>query len=295
MIKRTPFVRYKLLLERLRAGNRPNLHDIQRYLSDHDYPISVRGILRDINALYSDFNIEITYVRKGNYYYIDDEYSPGLPGVLAYLEIAQAADTVIETFRDLKDFSRYVVFEYQGLGKGTEYLPLLFDATKSERMIALWHGTFQDQEEKQYTFAPQFFKQYRGRWYVIGTVLGIENPMVFSLDRIHRIEAISDSPQINRLDLSGYDDIVGVSLPKGKPVEVRFRTTSLQARYLEALPLHRSQRVVTRKPDSVEFSLKVIPNYELTQELLKLSESIQVLAPETLVSEIREILEKSLN
>ena len=295
MVKRTPFVRYKLLLERLRIGNQPNLHDIQRYLNDHEYPISARGIQRDINALYTDFNIEITYVRKGNFYYIDDEYSPGLSEVLAYLEMAQAADTVIETFRDVKDYSRYVHFEYQGLGKGTEYLPSLLDAIKSERIIALRHGTFQELEEKQYTFAPQLLKQYQGRWYVIGTVPGIENPMVFSLDRIHRIEALPDSPQVKRFDLSGYDDIVGVSLPKGKPVEVRFRATTLQARYLEALPMHRSQRVVVRKPDLVEFSLKVILNYELTRELLRLSESVQVLAPEVLISGIRVILEKSLN
>jgi len=295
MVKRTPFIRYKLILERLRAGNRPNFRDIQRYLDDHEYLISARGIQRDILTLRSDFNIDISYNHEGNFYSIDDENSPGLSGTFAYLEMAQAADTIIETFKDVKDLSRYVVFEYKGLGKGTEYLPSLLDAIKSERMIALWHGTFQEQEEKKYTFAPQLLKQYQGRWYVIGTVLGIVNPMVFCLDRIHRIEAISDSPPVKRLDLSSYDDIVGVSLPNGKPVEVRFRATTLQARYLEALPIHRSQRVVTRKPDSVEFSLRVIPNYELTQEFLRLSESVHVIAPEMLASEIREILEKSLN
>jgi len=295
MIKRTPFVRYKLILERLRFGRPPSLQDLQRYLDDRGYRISVRGIQRDILALRTDFDIDIVYDREGNSYCIDDGCSPGLSGALSYLDIAQSADTIIETFRDVKSLSRYVVFDYQGLGKGTEYLPLLLDAIKAERAIALWHSTFQDQEEKRYTFSPQLLRQYQGRWYAIGAVPGIENPMVFGLDRILGIEAIPDSPRAERLDLSRYDDIVGVSLPKGEPEEVRFRATVLQSRYLEALPLHRSQRVVVRMPDSVEFSLRVIPNYELILEFLKLSETVRVIAPETLVSEIRSIFEKNLH
>ncbi|HEY9054605.1 MAG TPA: WYL domain-containing protein [Rectinemataceae bacterium] len=294
MPKRTPFVRYKLIIERLQSGRRPSLQDLQRHLEENNYPISTRGILRDIETLNANFDIEIVYVRKGNFYYIEEKSSPGLSAALAYLEMAQAADTFIETFKDLKDLSKYVAFEYQDLVKGTEHLPTLLDAMKSEGTVALWHSTFQDQEVKRYAFSPQLLKQYQGRWYAIGAVSGIDKPMAFGLDRIHRIEAIPGSPRAGRLDLSGYEDVIGVSLPEGEPVEVRFIATSLQARYLEALPLHRSQRVVARKEDGVEFSLRLIPNYELTQELLKLGDSVQVLSPPSLVGKLREILEKSL-
>ena len=294
MEKRIPFIRYKLILEKLRAGNRPSRRDIQRYLNDKGYSISARGVLRDIAALSSCFAIDVSYDREDNFYYIDNESSPAMSSAVSYLEIAQAADTIIETFKDVKDLSRYVVFEHQGVGKGTEYLPSLLNAIKAEAAVSLWHSTFQDQEEKRYTFAPQLLKQYQGRWYAIGAVPCIDNPMVFGLDRIHRIEAIPDSPRIEWLDLSGFNDVVGVSLPEGKPEVVRLKATALQARYLEALPLHRSQRVVARKPDSVEFSLRVIPNYELIQELLKLSESVQVIAPDALVKKIQEIYKRNL-
>jgi predicted DNA-binding transcriptional regulator YafY len=294
MAKRSPFVRYKFILERLQAARKPSIKEILRYLDDNNHPIMAREFKRDLDAISRDFNIDVLYNRRGNYYYIDPEYSSGLASALTYLEMAQTADIIVESFRDIKALQSFVIFDQTSLGKGVEHLPLLIDAIKSELVVSVWHSTFQDEVEKCYSFSPRLLKQYQGRWYVVGAVDGITNPMVFGLDRIHHVKIELEVPKVGPLDLSGFDEIVGVSLPEGELVEVRFEATPLQAKYLEALPLHRSQRVIARRPDSVEFMLLVRPNYELRQEFLKLGESVHVLSPETLVQEIQEIYKKCL-
>ena len=295
MTKRSPFIRYKLILERLQTARKPSLKDILSYLDDYGHHIEAREFQRDILALNMEFSIEVRYDRRGNFYYIDGKESPGLENAMLYLEMAQDAGIIIESFRDMNALRNFIIFDHAGLGRGMKHLPLLIGAIKSGQGTSLWHRTFQDEEERHHIFTPRLLKQYQGRWYVIGAVDGIPNPMVFGLDRIEHLDIEPDAPKAAHLDLSGFEDIVGVSLPEGEAVEVRFTATPLQAKYLESLPIHRSQQVIGRRADYVEFTLQVRSNYELKQELLRLGESIQVLGPEALIQELRAIHENYLN
>jgi predicted DNA-binding transcriptional regulator YafY len=295
MAKRAPFLRYKLILEKLHGNRRSSGKEILKYLESLGYKISPREFLRDIAILGSDYKVDIIYERPGNYYYIDPATSPGLQSTISFLELSAEANIIIESFKDVKALQKYVVFDHSGMGKGFEYLPPLLSALKCHQMVRFEHRAFQNEESRTFTAAPQLLKQYQGRWYLIAMVEWALNPMAFGLDRISMLEVLPDQAPERTIELSLFEKIVGITLSEGPVEDVRIRATTLQAQYLEALPLHNSQRVVRKTNGFVEYSLSVAVNFELIQELLRLGDTVQVLSPDTLVQEIRGILQKSLN
>lgn len=62
----------------------------------------------------------------------------------------------------------------------------------------------------------------------------------------------------------------------------------LSSRYLETRPIHPSQRFLRLVNDRFVFSLRVILNYELVNELLRLGADLKVLGPPTLVEMVKE-------
>jgi len=294
MAKYTPILRYKLILEKLHGNRRASSKEILKYLESSGYKISPREFLRDIDALSSEYKVDILYERSGNYYYIDPAASPGLQSTNSFLKLAAEANTIIESFRDVKSLQQYVVFDHSGAGKGLEHLTPLLSALKYRQMVRFEHRTYQKGENRTYIAAPQLLKQYQGQWYLIAMVEWASNPMAFGLDRISNLEILPDRAPERTLEPSLFSKVVGVTLSEGPVEDVRIQTTTLQAQYLEALPLHNSQRVVRKTNDFVEFSLSVEVNFELIQELLRLGDTVQVLAPASLVQEIRDILQKSL-
>lgn len=294
MAKRAPFLRYKLIIEKLRGNRRSSGKEILKYLEDLGYKISPREFQRDINTLGCDYGVDILYERSGNYYSIDPATSLGLQKTISFLELAAEANTLLESFRDVKSMQEYVLFDHSGSEKGLEHLSPLLSALKDCRMVKFDHCTYQKGECRTYTAVPQLLKQYQGRWYLVAIVEWASNPMVFSLDRISCLEVLPDQAPERTVKPLLFNNVVGVSLSKGHVEDVRIRVTTVQAQYLEALPLHHSQRVVRRMDGFVEFSLTVAINFELIQELLRLGDTVQVLAPDSLVREIHEILQKSL-
>ncbi len=119
--------------------------------------------------------------------------------------------------------------------------------------------------------------------------------MAFGIDWISNFEVLPDQAPERTIEPSLFNKIVGVTLSEGPVEDVRIRATTLQAQYLEALPLHNSQHIVRKTNGFVEFSLSVAVNFELIQELLRLGDTVQVLCPDSLVQEIHNILQKSLN
>ena len=74
----------------------------------------------------------------------------------------------------------------------------------------------------------------------------------------------------------------------GKAERVVLRFTPLQGKYMLALPLHASQRVLRNDAEDCVVELCVMPNIELRQELLSLGSAVEVLEPESLAEAIRE-------
>ena len=113
---------------------------------------------------------------------------------------------------------------------------------------------------------------------------------IYALDRIIDITQAHTEYYPTNIDFSSYfEDIIGVSIPKGQPCEkVRIWVSPEQFRYIQTKPIHGSQKVIENTDAGAVVELDIIPNYELEQLLLSFGEKIKVLSPDTLREKMKE-------
>lgn len=64
-----------------------------------------------------------------------------------------------------------------------------------------------------------------------------------------------------------------------KPVTVELRVEAYQAKYVETLPLHLSQKKISADEDFAVFQYHLVPTFDFKQELLSRGPSVEVQTP----------------
>lgn len=75
---------------------------------------------------------------------------------------------------------------------------------------------------------------------------------------------------------------------------LELKASAEQARYLESLPLHSSQEVVETTPEYTIFRYRVVPTFDLKQEILSRGATLEVLSPEWFREEVISEIEKMM-
>lgn len=294
MSRQATIRRYTLIIEQLSRKYYPSFEQIKGYLYDHGFEISARTIQRDIEQIRFEFGIDIQYDRLRNGYYIDEDSSVNIESFLRFLEIVNTADLLTESLKESKDALDYISFESQGDLKGVENLKTILFAIKNQRKIAFIHENFQTGKRKKISLKPHLLKEYQNRWYVIGIARGIDGFRTFGIDRIEELEVKADTfkpdQKVNPVEL--FDRIIGLTYSYNELEEVLLSFTPLQGKYVNALPLHRSQEILEENEHEVIVKLTIIPNYEFKQKVLMLGDQVKVLEPEWLVEEISDTIKK---
>ena len=201
--------------------------------------------------------------------------------------------------------------------QGLEWFGQLFDAIVAEQVVVLKYHRF-GRPARTRTVMPYQLKQYNNRWYVVGCEpekLPRLKYVVVPIDRIEelRVESVElrVSSKVESSKVQGvpvdtaeairehFTHIVGVSLlPECKPVKVRFKAWKPDAWYIDTKPIHWSQQRVEKEKDWMVFTLEVIPNEELVQQLLTYANRLEVLEPlslrQELYSRAQKILERNV-
>ena len=117
------------------------------------------------------------------------------------------------------------------------------------------------------------------------------------MDRIKELDEIDAEYIVDETDWEYYFyDIIGVTKPINREIEkVELLVSKEQAPYLITKPLHASQRVYKDEDGSVRITIDVIPNYELEKLLLSFGETIEVLNPEDLKTNLYQRLKLASN
>ncbi len=287
--------RYLLIVEKITSTKSPSFQVLRGHLSDHGFEISERTLQRNIEQIRYEFGIEIKYNRTENGYYVDKEESFNYDAFMKFLEIVSTADLLTESLKDGKDTMSYISFETDGNLKGIENLKSFLFAIKNNRIIFFTHENYETGKRKSYRMKPYLLKEYQNRWYIVGLIKGNEF-RTFGIDRIESVELLTDTftpdPKLNPAKL--FENIVGLTFSMGKPEDVILSFTHLQGKYIQALPLHRSQQIIKGTKDEFLVKLSVIPNFELKQKILMLGDSVKVLQPEWLAKEIKSVLINAL-
>jgi predicted DNA-binding transcriptional regulator YafY len=296
MSKHGTIRRYTLEIELVKKGHYPSFEEIKDYLFEHGFEISRRTIQRDIEQIRVEFGIELMYERDKNGYFIDYENSLNIGAFFRFLEIVNTAELLTESLQESKDALKHISFDSEGGLKGTENLKPLLTAIKDHRKISFIHFNFHTENFRKYTLKPYLLKEYQNRWYVVGMISGLNEFRTFGIDRIENLEikpeTFKPNKKLNPTDI--FRQTIGLVYSDNKAQTIILSFTPTQGKYIKTLPLHSSQKILIDDENECRISLSVVPNYELTQQILKHGETVKVLEPEWLVEVIKENLKRTL-
>lgn len=318
------FIRCRILDKCFRS---PRLYQIQDLIDacekELNMSISRRTIYYDIDFMKSNdgWNAPIEPIKDGNrryYHYTDPDFSiDKVPLSEAQLKQIQGAVDVLNSFEGLPQFEglqdslaklgltalnteakHCFGLDHNEYVGGLSYLTPLFNAIQYNNVLKIGYKPFEE-EAMDLVFHPQYLKQYNNRWYIFGVEQNHQDQIWnLALDRIESLSTTKDYTYI-KLDEDWneyFDDIIGVTNLDNAPVEkIHFLVHGKTAHYLYTKPLHGSQHsnwIDDNKTLDVTLTVKI--NYELTRTLLSYAPYITILEPQSLVEAHKESLKKAL-
>ena len=174
--------------------------------------------------------------------------------------------------------------EIEDVPSAREFLPLVLESIRNSNKIVFSYAGFnRSRTEHDIRFRPYFLKRYKQRWYMVGLREKSNDIRTYALDRVKDMKALDEAfekpEEVTLGDLFG--NIIGVTTSEAPVRVVKIRTTTSQAKYFRALPLHPSQQEMIHDTYSI-FTYRLKLNYELVHELLALGDSVEVLEPREL-------------
>jgi len=327
-VNRNALIRYRTIDNCLRNKYRQwTLDDLIEACSEALYEyegidkgVSRRSIQMDLQMMRSEklgYNAPIVVIDKKYYAYEDPEYSiTNIP--LTDQDLGKLTE-VVEILRQFKGFTHFneltgmvqrledrihtaktkqapiIDFEKNDGLKGLEFIDVIYQAILKKCAITLTYQSFRARESDTFTFHPYFLKEYRNRWFVLGTKKSSQPILTLALDRIISVGECTDKYIENTtLNLADYyKHIIGVTVhPNDQPEEVVLFINRENAPYVLTKPLHHSQQLVEHTGNGVIIQLKVQLNFELERELLGFGDCLKVIKPERLK---RRLYDKARN
>lgn len=266
----------------------------RRWEDRYGEPYPRRSFINHRKGVESVFGIVIGCDRSDNRYRIDEAESA--------VDKREAVSYLIDTFtvKSLLTLGKERLsgrVAVEDIPSGQKYLTLLMQAMLEGAVLRLRYRKYLSPEEEVRTIRPYAVKEFSKRWYLVAFSEQAGALRTYALDRISALERTGElfkmprDFQVDRVFESAY----GIYLPEGEtPVVVKLRTTLREAAYLEDLPIHPSQVLLSREADACVFALRVIPNPNLVMELCKRGDRLEVLEPESLRQAVKEALKKAL-
>lgn len=195
--------------------------------------------------------------------------------------------------------------------KGRSWLPMLYQAVNVSPLRITYRPYSKD--SYSFVFYPYLLKQYNNRWFLFGRIDEVKKEYLkdsqinpddvnqdywnVPLDRIENVEVLNNTPFIPRPENYGnpFSEVIGVTNKECNPVEeVHFIVHGNTANYLFTKPLHISQVNKWIDDNTLDVTLKVKINFELTRVLLSYAPFITILSPKSLIDEHKEYLRRAL-
>jgi len=273
-------------------------------------------IEKDMYAMRMEHDAPIKYSKKHKgYYYSDPDFSINeVPLSDDDVESIQFAVSTLAQFRDSAIFKQfgfalnkivdhvniskeskseevdqYVQFETGNTSTGSDYLAPLLSAIKNSNIVYFDYESFVSGNRKRRKVTPLLLKEYRNRWYLISNDMVKDKIITYGLDRMGNLDATDQSgekpkafnPDLyfkHSIGITASDDVI--------PQEIKFKAKNVAAKYIDSQPFHQSQEVVLTNNDFTTFSLFVQVSEELIRELMSYGGEVEVIAPQTLKTEI---------
>ena len=288
-----------------------------------DHEIAIRTLEQDIHDMRYDRNLgyfaPIRYDRSRRaYYYENPDYSiDNFPLSDSDLEALTFASAMLDQYRNMEiisDFSgavqkildamkikkslsqdtnqKYVGFENSPVISGSEWLTVILDSINEKKVLSLEHLRFDSDEAHHHIVHPYYLKEYRNRWYLVGYQSMNKRIQTYGLERIKELTVL---PEERFIDIGFepekyYRNAMGVIVTEDPPENILLRFTLKQGNYILTQPIHHSQEVVEETDTHVTIKLHINPTYELVSMILGWGAEVEVIKPDRLRTQVKQIL-----
>ena len=262
--------------------------------------VSSRTLERDLKTIREEFSIDIIYESVTNGYHVEQRDQEAVYEFLKLIEFANVGHLLQEGTTDFSKLADIVHLDDSSIFQGIEQVKTIVAAIQQQHQLSFVHINYWNQTQKEYTITPLQIREYLNRWYVVGVPEGATEIRTFGIDRIQELQ-ISAHTQVKRTDyedqLGQFAKIVGLNFNEGaaRPQKIRLQVYHKHLKYLQSLPLHRSQDIqYEKKAEYGTVTYVLIPNYEFKIQLLKMHSFVIVEEPQELREEIQHMLQEAL-
>lgn len=277
-----------------------------------DADFSLETISKDLRHMRGSFPdgfeapIKYCHTNKG-YYYTDPDYS--FSGVSLRPQELDAIEEAVEIIRALggsrisdnfnhavekllsaslekeqSEAGRLPVLQLMTppISRGFEHFDLFYKACKERIPVSFIHFSYKKRAYKHIILHPFLVKEFENRWYVIGFSENHDSIRTFGLDRIS--EPFIIRKKFIKPDLTQtkayLNDVYGVfPVPEAKKETIEIHVSELGTHYLQAYPLHTSQRIEKYNEGTSLITFELIPSIELARYFLSQGRHVTILQP----------------
>ena len=290
------FKSYIWLLETLQSRGPLTLKEIKSLwldssVNDEGKNLATRTFANHIYAIADIFGIDIVCNRRDNTYYIENAEDMNGRGIRNWMLNALSLNSLLSESASLRD--RIFFDEVPSKDK---FLAIVIQAIRDGRKLDICYKSFRKDYEENFVFEPYFLKEFKRRWYLYGYKGDPDGCRMLALDRMITATITSESFILPKeFSADGYfGNIYGVRVYSDmKPERVLLKVSSIQTKYFRSLPLHRSQKEVETHEDYSVFSYFLTTDYDFKQDILSFGDSIEVLEPKGLRSDIASKISNS--
>ncbi|MFD2941965.1 helix-turn-helix transcriptional regulator [Flavobacterium notoginsengisoli] len=252
--------------------------------------ISERTFYRLIDKLFIIYGIKITFDHKIGGYFIDERESSNTESFLNHIEILASAELFTSNFEDKVNPLSLVEFETKAITGSIRNFKIVLEAIQKNLPISFIHESFYHLKKEEYLLNPYFLKQYQNRWYVVGETK--KGYRTFGIDRIENIKlGTKKFKEKTQEAKEKFRNVVGLNYADHKLQTIKLSFHISQKPYVLSLPIHNSQKEINKDClDTFDIELRIHPNFEFNQQILKYGSLVKVIEPKWLADQIKEEL-----
>jgi len=286
----------KQLVEILKKSPFESMKNLIKYIStNRENIISERTFHRIKATLRNDYGIIIKHSKANEGFYLDEEKSLNIDSFLSHMEIIATAEQISNNLNANNNSLTFIEFENKAAIETIPNFKTILDAIQQNLPISFKHYSFYHLKEEDYTLKPYFLKQYQNRWYAIGeTEKGYRT---FGIDRIENITIGTKKFKPKTEEAKDkFSHVIGLNYVDHQIETIKLSFHSSQKPYLVSLPLHSSQKEINlENKASFDIELRIHPNFEFRQQVLKYGSLVKVVEPKWLAEEIKDNLRTALD
>lgn len=286
------FKRYIWLIDLLYKRGHATFEQISRAWAFS--PVNVTGESRlpertffnHITAIEDIFDIVIKCNRTNGEYYIANTDDLECDGIRNWLLQSISLNNLLEESTGMRD---RILFEK--VPSSQDWLTDIIDAMRADRAVEMTYQSFRKNEPSTFIAHPYCLKLFKQRWYMLARSEQQKEPRIYSLDRIHNLQATEIKLKMPRkFDAEKFfENYFGIIVDAEIPVQtVKLSVEKDQVVYFRSLPLHHSQKEIETGDDYSIFEYKIAPTFDFKQEILSHGPSVDVIAPDDFKEEIQD-------